>query len=199
MRRIMQILAIAGVSVLLANGAHAACEAGKPRAELTGEDAQALYDCLADDMLAGYATGDKRWIPAELVADYRGWTPASSHPAAPGFHGERFLTTWVNGIGAPEYLKYEEERGPMPEGTLIAKESFTVTEDGAATTGPLFLMQKVAEGASPETGDWYYMMVAPSGQPQAVDVVTACSACHQGNFGYRDGLGYPVEDARIGN
>ena len=38
--------------------------------------------------------GDKRWIPAEFVADYRGWTPANTLPANPGFHGGRFLLTY---------------------------------------------------------------------------------------------------------
>jgi cytochrome c553 len=41
------------------------------------------------------------------------------------------------------------------------------------------------------------MMVAPNGSPQAVNVFTACSECHQENFGEQGGLGYPVEDARI--
>ena len=32
----------------------------------------------------------------------------------------------------------------------------------------------------------------------AVPVITACSECHQGNFGFRGGLGYPDEEVRVG-
>lgn len=178
------------------SSAHAACEAGKPGSELTGDEAQTVYDCLKDSLLAGYLEGDKRWIPAAYVADYRSWAAASTFPAAPGFHGERFLLTYVNAVGAEEYLKFEEEGVTMPAGTVIAKESFAVNDAGRAVPGPLFFMEKAAAGASPETDDWYYMMVAPDGTPQAVNVVEACHACHAG-FDYRDSLGYPVEEARV--
>lgn len=201
MIQILRLLAlaatvVAGGTIVTAPAAHAACEAGKPGSDLTGPEAQAVYDCLKDSLLAGYGRGGKRWIPAEYVGDYRSWTPASTFPAAPGFHGERFLLTYVNAVGAEEYLKFEEEGVTMPAGTVIAKESFAVNDAGRAVPGPLFFMEKAAAGASPETDDWYYMMVAPDGTPQAVNVVEACHACHAG-FDYRDSLGYPVEEARV--
>ncbi|GGE93442.1 cytochrome P460 family protein [Stappia taiwanensis] len=179
--------------------ANAACDPGKAGTELTGAEAAAVYDCLKDDLLAGYKTGDKRWIPAEFVNDYRSWTPASTFPAAPGFHGGRFLLTYVNEIGASEYLKFKEENVTIPAGTVIAKESFAVNDDGKAQKGPLFIMQKVEAGRSPETDDWFYMAVMPNGAPMAVNVITACSECHQGNFGSSGGLGYPVPEARVTN
>ncbi len=188
--------AVAGSALLAAPGAHAACNAGKNGAELTGAEAQAVYDCLKADMVAGYKKGNKRWIPKSYVEDYRGWSLASTFPAAPGFHGERYLITYVNSVGADEYLKYLDEGAKMPAGTLIAKESFSVNAKGKAKAGPLFIMEKAAAGKSPETNDWYYMMVAPNGRPQAVNVVQACHACHAG-FEGSDSLGYPVEEARV--
>lgn len=176
--------------------AHAACGPGKAGSELTGAEAQAVYDCLAEDLHAGYVKGPKRWIPPEFVKDYRNWTLASSIPAAPGFHGGRFLLTWVNQTGAASYLEYAENP-TIPAGTVIAKESFTVNDDGKVSNGPLFIMQKVAAGQSEATNDWYYMAVAPNGSPMAVNVVSACSECHMGNFGHQGGLGYPIEEARI--
>lgn len=191
----------AAIAILLLMGvaapAHAACEAGKPGDELSGTEAEAVYTCLSDKLLKGYSKGPKRWIPKEFVSDYRSWTKASSFPAAPGFHGNRFLVTFVNETGAAEYMKYAEDPA-IPSGTVIAKESFSVGKSGKAKAGPLFFMQKVEAGTSPETGDWYYMAVAPNGKPMAVNVISACSECHQGNFGHQDGLGYPVEEARIG-
>lgn len=173
------------------------CDPGKPGSELTYDEAQAVYDCIKADLHAGYLQGDKQWIPAEFVRDYRDWTMVNTLPANPGFHGGRFLLTRVNEVGAAEYLKFEEERGPMPAGTLIAKETFAVTEEGKVEKGPLFIMQKVEDGVSPESNSWYYMMVGPDGAPQAVPVMTACNECHQGNYGFRDGLGYPVEEVRV--
>ena len=141
--------------------------------------------------------GNKRWIPAEFVKDYRNWGLASTAPAAPGFHGQRFLVTYVNAVGFDEYTEYKSANVNIPAGTVIAKESFKVSESGKATAGPLFFMQKAEAGASPKTDDWYYMMVMPNGAPAAVNVFSACSACHMENFGESGGLGYPVEDVRI--
>jgi len=194
--RLAAAFIVLGTFAVSAPAANAACDPGKAASELTGAEAQAVYECIAADLQQGYAAGDKRWIPAEFVNDYRGWTRASSFPAAPGFHGERFLVTWVNSAGADAYLEYAENP-TIPAGTVIAKESFGVSGDGKVQKGPLFLMQKVEAGVSPQTDDWYYMMVAPNGAPMAVEVISACSECHQGNFGHQGGLGYPVEEARV--
>jgi len=191
------ILSGAFTVFVLPVSAHAACDSQVPGYELSGDQAQSVYDCLRADLQAGYQSGAKRWIPEEFVKEYPGWTKASAFPAAPGFHGGRFLVTYVNSRGAQEYLKYKKENVQIPAGTRIAKESFAVDDDGKVSKGPLFLMEKTAPGTSPETDDWYYMMVSPQGAPQAVDVMTACSSCHQGSFGEQGGLGYPVEDARI--
>lgn len=177
----------------------ASCSAGKPRAEMTNADAQALYECLKEAMFDNYNKGDKRWIPPEFVSEYRDWKAANTAPAAPGFHGERYLVTYVSPAGYEEYTAFKEEDVNIPAGTLIAKESFDVAEDGSAKAGPLFIMQKVEEDKSPETMDWYYMMVMPNGTPAAVDVMTGCNECHVSTFGSRGGLGYPDEEVRVGN
>lgn len=171
------------------------CNLTIPRDDMTNRDAHAVYTCLADAMSVGYQTGDKRWIPAVFVEDYRNWTAASTLPADPGVHGERFLFTYVNSIGAEEYRKFADEDVAMPVGSVIAKESFSVGEDGKAKAGPLFLMQKAEVGASPKTNDWYYMAVAPNGTPMAPNVYTACNACHEA-YADSDYMAYPEEDVR---
>ena len=199
LRTLLRTGAAAAGFLAIASVAQAApCDPGKDGNDLTFEEAQVVYDCIAADLHAGYMKGDKKWIPAEFVADYRDWTMANTLPANPGTHGGRFLLTRINDIGAAEYLKFAEENVNIPAGTVIAKESFAVTESGKVQKGPLFIMQKVAAGVSPETDDWYYMMVAPNGAPMAVPVVTACSECHQGNFGSQGGLGYPDPEVRVG-
>lgn len=193
----LSLLAATSCAVLALGGiAEATCDVDKAGYDLTGDEAEAIYECLEAEMFEGYKAGDKRWIPTEYVTDYRSWVRASSFPAAPGFHSGRFLNTWVNDVGAEAYMKYEEDP-EIPAGTLIAKESFSVDDNGKVTRGPLFFMEKTETGVSPETDDWYYMMVSAGGAPQGIDVVTACSECHQGNFAHQGGLGYPVEDARV--
>ena len=105
------------------------------------------------------------------------------------------LVTYVNAVGFDEYTEYKSANVNIPAKTVIAKESFKVSESGKATAG--LFMQKAEAGASPKTDDWYYMMVMLNGAPAAVNVFSACSACHMENFGESGGLGYPVEDVRI--
>lgn len=197
MHRIAVMIAAAGLGLATPAAAQTDCDPGKPASELSYEEAQAVYDCIKDDLFQGYQQGEKKWIPAEFVRDYRGWTPVSRLPANPPWHGGRYLLTWVNEVGAEEYQKFLEERGPMPAGTVIAKESFAVTDEGKVEKGPLFLMQKVEDGVSPQSNNWYYMAVAPDGTPMAVDVMKVCNECHQGKWDYRDGLGYPLEELRV--
>jgi hypothetical protein len=201
MTEIFRAAAIAAAVTLtfLAAPAHAACDVDMPRNETTYEDAQAVWDCLADDLYAGYNTGSKRWIPAEFVENYRDWKLASTLPADPGFHSGRYLLTYVNDTGYAEYTRFAEDGSTdMPAGSVIAKESFSIADDGTVQKGPLFLMQRVAEGTSPRTDDWYYMMVMPNGTPAAVDIYSACNDCHMG-FAHQGNLGYPVPEVRVGN
>lgn len=171
------------------------CSLTIPRDDMTNTDAQAVYECLAEAMEAGYWKGDKRWIPEEFVAQYRDWAAASTLPAEPGVHSGRFLFTYVNPVGAEQYLKFADEGVAMPVGSVIAKESFSIDDDGKAKAGPLFLMQKAAGGASPKTNDWYYMAVQPNGKPMAVDVFKACNECHEA-YADSDYMAYPEEDVR---
>lgn len=202
-RTLIGAFAAACVMTLVSTGAHAAnCNPSKTLADdMTSEEAQAVYDCLKGKLLKGYNknAGKKFGKLAEFAKNYRNWTQVAKHPAAPGFHGSRFLMTWVTEPGAAEYLKYKDEDVNIPAGTVIAKESFGISKKGKARLGPLFLMEKVAKGKSPKTMDWYYSAVLPNGKPLKINPVKACSKCHMENFSAQGGLGYPVEEARIGN
>lgn len=199
LRTIVSTAAAAGILAIASAAQAAGCDPGKDGDDLIFEEAQVVYDCIAADLHAGYMTGDKKWIPIGYVADYRSWTPANTLPANPGFHGGRFLLTWINDVGAEEYLKFaEEDAVNIPAGTVIAKESFSVTVAGKVKHGPLFIMEKRVAGTSPETNDWYYMAVAPNGMPMAVNVMKACNECHMENYGFQGGLGYPDPEVRVG-
>ena len=199
LRTIVSTAAAAGILAIASAAQAAGCDPGKDGDDLIFEEAQVVYDCIAADLHAGYMTGDKKWIPIGYVADYRSWTPANTLPANPGFHGGRFLLTWINDVGAEEYLKFaEEDAVNIPAGTVIAKESFSVTVAGKVKHGPLFIMEKRVAGTSPETNDWYYMAVAPNGMPMAVNVMKACNECHMENYDFQGSLGYPDPEVRVG-
>jgi len=166
------------------------CAATKPVEELEAEDVQALYDCIKDALVEGYRSGDN-----QVAQEYRDWKAASVRPASPGVHGERFLMTWVNEVGYDQYVEFAEEGVEMPEGTVIAKESFKLNDAGAIQPGPLFIMTKAAAGGAPDADDWVYSAVQPNGKPMGI-AQSFCHDCH-GAFEGQDALGYPIEDVRV--
>ncbi len=151
-----------------------------------------LYDCLQEKMATGYAKeGD------EIGANYRSWAPTASRPAVAGPHGNRLLNTYANDIAAEQYLKFEEEGFEMPVGSVLAKESITVSiKKKAARPGPLFIMTKVGLEEAPDTAGWLYAGLQPNGKVMKVKQ-SFCHDCHVG-WEAQDHLGYPVEEVRLG-
>jgi len=159
--------------------------------DLEADAVVALYDCMKDAMAAGYSKqGD------EVGSAYRDWTVTSTRPAVTGPHGNRFLQTWANDIAAEQYLKFAEEGVHMPVGSVLAKESFKIhKKKKKAVIGPLFIMTKLEEGASPETNDWLYSGLQPNGKPMKFKQ-SFCSSCHIG-WEDQDALAYPAEEVRV--
>ena len=108
---------LAGAAFLVSGSAYAACTAPELTDDLTEEQIVQVYDCIREDLRAGYAKGDNAW-----AKEYFNWGATATRPAAPGTHSGRFLFTFVNEIGLEEYNKYPDEReeNPMPVGTVIA-------------------------------------------------------------------------------
>ena len=175
----------------MSSAAYAECTSDVSKDDLTDEQVQALYDCIKSELREGYAAGG-----GEHTSDYTGWKAAATLPAAPGVHGKRFLMTFVNEVGFDEYVKYSEERGPMPVGTVIAKESFNLSKKGKVRKGPLFFMTKAAAGGeSDKYGNWVYAAFSPKGKAMKIKQ-SFCHDCHAA-FEDQDALGYPVEDYRL--
>ena len=90
-----------------------------------------------------------------------------------------------NKLGAKAYGKYDETTA-MPIGSTLAKPSFTVGKNGAATMGPLFIMEKMTRGWNKDTADWRYAMVMPGGATFGVTKGAGsaklgfCHECHVG-------------------
>jgi len=72
---------------------------------LSEEQVVEIFECIKDDLRAGYANSDNPW-----AKDYLNWGRAASAPAAPGVHGGRFLNTTVNEIGYRECIIFFMEK-----------------------------------------------------------------------------------------
>lgn len=190
-RLLLSAAVVAATASVAFADAHA-CTFDAEVPDFTQDQIDALYDCVRDELPAAYGAGDN-----EIAAVYRNWEAAATGPAAPGFHGGRFLNTFVNEVGHADYIRYEEddESFEMPVGTVIAKESYTL-RDGAPRLGPLFIMTRGVTADYPDTDGWIYSAVQPNGDPMGISQ-SFCHDCH-GGFSFGDSLGYPAFEVRLG-
>lgn len=186
MKRFALAACLAAFAVPVA--AEETCALPADRYDMTDAQIDAMYDCMSDWMIEGYQSqGD------EIAMAYRDWKQASTRPAVAGVHGERFLNTFVNSVGEEQYLRFEEGEFEMPVGTVLAKEMIGVrAAEGVARRAPLLIMTKVDD--APETDNWVYSGVQPTGQALRVSQ-SFCHDCHSG-FDFQDSMGYPLEEVR---
>lgn len=147
-------------------------------APLTDGQAEQIYRGIAPRMLAGYAQSK---FPG--TANYQSWKRFNSAPYLSRGHGNRFLNNYGNEI-SKNYLSLSSGE-KMATGSVLAKDSFTVTTDDKIHPGALFLMEKLAENTQPDTDDWRYVMLLPDGSVLGDTLganpasMTFCHACHQ--------------------
>lgn len=165
-------------------------------ADLEQQEAQAIYEDLMDRMAQGYAISR-----LDIIKGYQSWTRYNTAPYISATHGSRFVNNYANETGASYGTMKEGE--VLPAGTVLAKDAITITEDGKRLPGAMFVMDKLAAGASPKTADWRYVVVNPDGSlfgdttgddPQLVDY---CHTCHE-QVADRDYTFYVREDYRVG-
>lgn len=184
-------LAVAAAGAVLAAAGSAAAQEGCPIAEdrfaMDAVAVEALYDCMSARMIEQYTSQG-----SEIAAAYRDWTASATRPAVAGAHQNRFLLTFVNEIGAAQYLAFADGEFEMPVGSVLVKESIG-GKDGMARVGPLFVMTKVDDAA--DFGNWRYSGLQPNGKELKVSQ-QFCHDCH-GGFDRQDSMGYPVEEVRV--
>ncbi|MGI9335589.1 MAG: cytochrome P460 family protein [Gammaproteobacteria bacterium] len=145
--------------------------------QLDPERAASIYELVADTLAKGYASSG-----LTAIAGYQSWTRYNASPYLSATHGNHYLNNYVNATGAA-YGRFEEA-GTLPPGTVIAKDSFSVTSTGGILLGPLAVMEKMPAGFSPSTGDWKYIEVLPDGEllgetnGRHAERVDYCIDCH---------------------
>jgi hypothetical protein len=147
-------------------------------ADLTDDEALAVYDCAKAEMAESYAKAD-----IAAVRNYQNWASFSTVPYRSRAHSRRYVNNYANDIAAPAYGKYGSG-GSLPEGSVIVKDSFVVTEEGRLVFGSLGIMEKMTKGFNPQGGDWRFVFVLPDGRlfgsTNELDEYTVdfCQECH---------------------
>ncbi|MEE8280142.1 MAG: cytochrome P460 family protein [Alphaproteobacteria bacterium] len=123
---------------------------------MTDREALTAYKCIQEDMRAAYA---KSGNPSAVT--FTSWQRFSRQSYQSATHGGRYVQNYAN-KKATAYGKFENV-GTLPAGASLAKASFSVSGDGKVGVGPLFMMEKMPAGFSPEGNDWKYTFIMPNG------------------------------------
>ncbi len=164
-------------------------------AELTKEQASKIYDKLKKRMAESYTLAGQ-----SEIKDYQSWTKYNSSPFLSATHGQRFVNNYANKIGH-DYGSLKKGQS-LPKGTVLAKDSITITADGKTFMGAMFVMEKLAKGTNPKTADWRYIMIIPDGSVYGdtlgsePDQVQYCHTCHKAKA-KTDYIFFVPEDYRV--
>jgi hypothetical protein len=167
--------------------------------ELTDEEIKAAQDCIWDALLASYAKSDTAW-----ATEFTGWTNVATQAYQSATHGGRYVMNYANPVGADAYAKFEAS-GVMPAGTVLAKPSFSIKNDGKVGFGPLFFMEKHEAGFDEDAQNWKYSLIMPGGKHNGKaagptpDGLQFCIDCHVGTGADTDSMLYVPEQYRVSN
>lgn len=165
-------------------------------ANLLPERAEEIYQAIRDQLRDRYAeSGDP------LFQAYQNWKRFTRLPYRSPNHGERYVHHYANAL-ANDYVKYESA-GKLPVGSIVIKDSFTVTKQGQVMTGPLFMMEKMPAGFRSLAGTWRFMMLHPDGSIVGLTggtndkAVQFCGECHAKAGSDHDYLFFMPAEARL--
>jgi hypothetical protein len=164
-------------------------------ADITGERAEVVYQAIRRTMIRHYmVSGDP------VAGAYQHWQRFNTVPYRSGPHGKLFVNNYANDMAAA-YGRYEKV-GTLPSGSMVAKDSFVVTESGQVMTGPFFLMEKRDPDFNAASNDWLFMMVSASGTVAGITngknsaAVEFCADCHSKAPREQDNLFLMPDDVR---
>jgi len=146
-------------------------------AQLPPAQAEIIYQVAMPSLKKGYTMSEH---PAAI--EYPTWARFNTAPYLSVTHGNKYINNFANDT-ASTYGEFEGA-GQMPVGSVIAKDSFSVTESHEILLGPLFLMEKMPAGFNEVSGDWKYTQIQPDGSVlgetngEGSDAVRYCIACH---------------------
>lgn len=111
--------------------------------------------CMIEPSLA---KRKKKGASAAVGADYKSYTQVLTTPTKSDSHDKRLVTIYANSTGL---ASYKELKTPLPEGTILAKESFEDKGGKAGALVEITVMKKLKAGSKKESGDWYFAVLNP--------------------------------------
>lgn len=146
-------------------------------ADLTKQQAEQIYLSVLPEIKAIFAMSD-----IVAATKYTSWKRYNNAPYISATHGARYVDNYANGI-AKNYGQLTQGE-TYPEGSILAKDSFSVTSNQSIFPGALFLMEKMRAGFNKASGNWRYTMVLPDGSVfgtthgENSENVEFCIGCH---------------------
>lgn len=166
-------------------------------ADLSKDEALQIYKSLQRRMARGYGTAQ-----LDQLLNYQSWPLFNDAPYISATHGQRFVNSYANRMAHNYGTLQQGEK--LPKGSVLAKDSVTVTDEGNIHPGAMFVMEKLAEGVSPDTADWRYIMILPDGSLFGdtmgfrASAVAYCHDCHEA-VADRDYTFFVPEEYAVGN
>ncbi len=146
-------------------------------ADLKPGEAKEIYEIIVSALETGYKRSGH-----PVAETYQEWKRYNTAPYFSVSHGNHYLNNYANST-AEAYGEFEDA-GIMPVGSVIAKDSFSITMSRGIVLGPLFVAQKMPPGFNDVTGDWRYSEILPDGtvlgetNGKGAERVEYCIACH---------------------
>ncbi|MEO1107020.1 MAG: cytochrome P460 family protein [Pseudomonadota bacterium] len=147
-------------------------------ADLNKDEAEEIYQSLSRRLARGYAGAQ-----LDLIRNYQSWALFNDAPYVSATHGQRYVNSYANRM-AHNYGTLQDG-DVLPAGSVLAKDSMTVTDEGKIFPGAMFVMEKLPQGTNPATADWRYIMVLPDGSlygdttGSRPNQVVYCHECHE--------------------
>ncbi len=145
--------------------------------KLTSDEANRIYGFIKSALSLGYSASS-----VSQYDGYQSWQRYNTAPYLSSTHGNHYLNNYANDI-ARNYGKFEDA-GVLPEGSILVKDSFSVTQSREIVLGPLFVMQKMSAGFNEVSGNWKYLQIQPDGtllgetNGTGSQRVEYCAPCH---------------------
>jgi len=145
--------------------------------KLASDEANQIYGFIKSALSSGYTASG-----ISIFDNYQSWQLYNTAPYLSSTHGNHYLNNYANDI-AKSYGKFEDA-GVLPEGSILVKDSFSVTQSREIVLGPLFVMQKMSAGFNEVSGNWKYLQIQPDGtllgetNGAGAQRVEYCVPCH---------------------
>jgi len=142
--------------------------------------AEEVYNKIKRNMADGYAPAKDPNVKA-----YPRWQRFNIAPYLSDTHGNRYANNFANPTAVKGGYGKLKPGQKMPAGSVVVKDTFTVTQECEVYPAAVFYMEKLAPGRNPATGDWRFVQLLPDGSyigdttGDSPEDVAFCFTCHK--------------------